>query len=668
MLRLIRKSLQRRYKSPQNGLGLDFEKSPFGVVSVDAKTGQFTQVNTVFATLVGREPASLIGTRWFDLGIGKALSDPLEAPSPLALDKPPTEAWIECLAKPDGTEVLVEVSFLTSVQNSQGGPIWVLIVKDIADRLEEQARLRVSEQRHRVVADSARDVIWSMSPLGEITYVSPAVEKLRGLTPEEAMNTPLDKTLTPDSAAVSVQYFMQVAQAVQLGRKPSSFQGELEYIRKDGSTFWTECLSFPLMDSKGALVEIVGVTRDISERKHHEDSLREALLQAEKANMAKTRFLGHISHEIRTPLSAMLALNDLLLNSDVDEKQREWLKQSQDAGRLLQGMINDILDFSKMESGQLALVAGLFDLNAVVQQVGQMVASSCAEKGLVFNTELAPDLPSTWWGDASRLTQALMSLVGNAVKFTDQGHITLRVQRLSPDVDCEHLRFTVEDTGVGLSLAIQSQMFDGFVQDDHDHAIRHPGVGLGLSICQRLVRLMGGEMGVESVEGQGSSFWFTVRLKPQSLALRAQDSGVSSAMGPQALAGLRILLVDDNHSIRDIVKQLLQLAQVRVDSAENGALALSMLQDTPYDLVLMDLQMPVMGGLEATRKIRQNPALATMPIVALTAGGLSSDLEQWRADGITDYLGKPFDYKKLLEVLSRNLPSHNRCAQFELSR
>lgn len=656
MLSLISQSLRRLYKPTEDGLGLDFEKSPFGVVFVDAKTARLKQVNTVFANLVGRQPSSLRGTPWSDLIVCKTASDPSATASRLAQDQPPAEAWVECLAQADGVEVMVEVSFLTAMQDAPGESTWLLIVKDIADRLQEQTRLRVSEQRHRVVADSARDVIWSMSPLGEITYVSPAVEKLRGLTPEEAIKTPLDQTLTPDSAAISVQYFMQVAQAVQLGRKPNSFQGELEYIRKDGSTFWTECLSFPLMDSKGGLVEIVGVTRDISERKHHEDSLREALLQAGKANQAKTRFLGHISHEIRTPLSAMLALNDLLLSSNMDESQREWLQQSQDAGRLLQGMINDILDFSKMESGQLVLVSEPFDLNAVLQQVHQMVAPTCSDKGLDFSIQLAPDLPWAWWGDAPRLTQALMNLVGNAIKFTDQGHVALRVQRLEPDVDWELLRFTVEDTGVGLSVAMQTQVFDGFVQGDHDHAIRHSGIGLGLSICRRLVKLMGGEMGLESVPGQGSSFWFTVRLKAQALSVSAQEPTACSAPAHLALAGLRVLLVDDNPSIRDIVKQLLQLAQMHVDAAENGAVALNLLKDAPYDLVLMDLQMPVMGGLEATRRIRQDPALANMPIVALTAGGLASDLDQWRADGITDYLGKPFDYKKLLEVLSRHLP------------
>lgn len=654
---LFTKSLQKLCKSPQEGLGLDFERSPFGVVFVDARTASFVQVNTVFATLVGREKASLTGVSWMDLACSKTPSESPATARSWSADKPPAEAWIEYLAKPDGTELVVEVSFLTSVSGLQGGQTWILLVKDIADRLAEQARLRVSELRHRVVADSARDVIWSMSPQGEITYDSPAVEKLRGLTPEEAMKTPLDQTLTPDSAAITLQYFMQVAQAAQLGRKPNSFQGELEYIRKDGSTFLTECLSFPLMDSKGQLVEIVGVTRDISERKNYEDSLREAVLQAENDNKAKVRLLGNIAQEIRTPLKTLLDLNDLLLSSDVDETQRQWLMQAQDAGRWLQVMVQDMLDFSLIDSGPLALVCEPFELNAVLQQVSRMAAWACADKGLVFNVDMVPELSGPWCGDAARLTQILMSLVRHAVRFTDQGHVTVRVQRLGDDLACAHWRFAVEDTGVGLSPAMQSKVLHDFVPGGHENEPRLAGAGLGLSLCQRLVRLMGGEVGVESKPGQGSIFWFTVRMKAPSWLDGAQAStGSSAATGP-TLAGQRILLVDDNPSIRDIVRQLLTLAQVQVDTAENGVVALQMLKRARYDLVLMDLQMPVMGGLEATRCIRQDAAHANLPIVALTAGGLASEQDQWRVNGIKDYLGKPFDFQKLLEVLSRHLPA-----------
>lgn len=664
MLHFMLKILQSLLKFPESREAPDFEFSPFGVVHVDAKTGQFKRVNTVFAKLMGRTVAQLLSISWMDLsqlGAATGLSDEIRLfadernGDPLRM--PPVEAWVQKLSTPDGSQVVVEVSFLTRVQGPQDTTLWVLIVKDIASRLEAQTRLQVSEQRHRVLADSARDVIWSMSPMGEITYVSPAVEKLRGVTPAEAMQMPLNETLTPESAAVSMQYFQEVAQALQQGRTPQSFQGELEYYRKDGSTFWTECLSFPLMDSNGGLVEILGVTRDISERKHYEESLRQARIQAEKANMAKTRFLGHISHEIRTPMSAIMALTDLLLRSDIHAQQREWLQQSQDAGHLLLDMINDILDLSKMESGQLVLARQVFDLSTVLQQVSDLVAPACARKGLDFRVVLEAGLPDKWMGDASRLTQALMNLVSNAVKFTDQGHVLVRVERLDRDADWERLRFTVQDSGIGLDPAIQIDVFEGFERADSEQAQRLGGMGLGLTLCKRLARLMGGDVGVESMPEQGASFWFTVRLQVGTDDIHPGAGLTSSGVSDEVLAGRRILVVDDNGSIRDIVRQLLQMGHVQVDTAENGLIALEMLQKASYDLVLMDLQMPVMGGLEATRRIRQIPALHKLPVVALTAGGFASDLDTWKALGLTDYLSKPFDYKKLLAVLNRHLPA-----------
>lgn len=642
----------------------DFEFSPFGVVYLDAQTGRVKRANSVFATLMGRSVAQLLTMSWTDLTQPWA-SMGISAQARLFADEhngdplrmPPVEAWVQKFSRPDGVQVVVEVSFLTRVPGPRNTLSWVLIVKDIADRLEEQNRLKVSEQRHRVLSDSARDVIWSMSPVGEITYVSPAVEPLRGVTPTEAMQMPLNETLTPESAAVSVQYFQEVAQALQQGRTPSSFQGELEYYRKDGSTFWSECLSFPLLDSNGGLVEIVGVTRDISERKHYEESLRQARNQAEKANMAKTRFLGHISHEIRTPMSAIMALTDLLLRSDIDDQQREWLQQSQDAGHLLLDMINDVFDLSKMESGQLVLTRQAFDLGSVLQQVSDMVAPACARKGLDFRVELEKGLPDKWVGDASRLTQALMNLVSNAVKFTDRGQVLVRVQRLDRDADWERLRFTVQDPGIGLETALQTDVFEGFELAGGEQVQRLSGVGLGLTLCKRLARLMGGDVGVESLPQQGASFWFTVRLQVSADDAH-QGAGLSpSGLSDEVLAGRRILVVDDNGSIRDIVRQLLQMGRVQVDTAENGQIALEMLRQARYDLVLMDLQMPVMGGLEATRLIRQTPVLQNLPVVALTAGGFAGDLDAWKAQGLTDYLAKPFDYKKLLTVLNRHLPA-----------
>jgi PAS domain S-box-containing protein len=656
-------SLKKMFKIHEVGDGIDFENSPLGVLFVDAHSGLIKRANAVFVRMLQRPLAEVVGHFWADIavlaqdvrGADKATDGQVNALTGQPLGAVPSPSWMQLFRQADGRTVTTEVSYLTQLTGLEKQAIWVLTVVDITERLNEQAQLRVSEQRHRVLADSARDVIWSMSPLGEITYVSPAVEKLRGVTPQEAMKMPLNEMQTPDSVAVTVGYFQQVTQALQQGRKPPIFKGELEYIRKDGSTFWTECLTFPLLDDKGVLMEIVGVTRDISERKLYEDNLHQARLQAEKADRVKTRFLGHISHELRTPLSQISALTELLLHSQITEQQRAWMQQSQDAARLLMGMISDLLDLSRMESGQLVLARQDFQLKELLQQVETMARRSCAAKGLDFGWVVEPDVPLSLLGDVQRLTQALMSLVGNAIKFTDQGQVQVRVQRKDMDKSFVRLQFTVDDTGLGLEEAMQKEVLAGFGFGEHPQVTGREGVGLGLNICKRLVQLMGGTMGVSSTPGQGSSFWFTVRLQLPALALQAGHADATPKA--QSLAGVRVLVVDDNPSIRDIVRQLLQLAQVQVDAAENGLQALDKVRQNSYDVVLMDLQMPVMGGLEATRQIRQDPAFADLPIVALTAGGFDSDWAQWRAQGMTDWLGKPFDYQKMLTVLRRNLPA-----------
>lgn len=662
MANLIATFFKNLFKPPEVGADLDFESSPRGVLFVEVQSGQIKRANSVFSRMLDCPLAQVLGSTWADLAIpvatvsacDKAFDGPVNALTGQPLGIAPSPSWVQLFKRSDGRSVTTEVSYLTQLRGPENKAIWVLTVEDIAERLKAQTQLRLSEQRHRVVADNARDVIWSMSPLGEITYVSPAVEKLRGVTPQEAMKMPLNETLTPDSAVVTVGYFQQVNQALQRGQKPAIFEGELEYYRKDGSTFWTECLTYPLLDDQGSLLEIVGVTRDISERKLYEDNLRQARLQAEKADQAKTRFLGHISHELRTPLSEISALNELLLHSQIDAQQRAWLSRSQDAARLLMGMISDLLDLSRLESGQLVLARQNFQLKEVLQQVESMAVRSCAAKGLDFKLELDPDVPDVLLGDAPRLTQALLSLVNNAIKFTDQGWVQIRVQRKEVEKNFVRLQFIVNDTGLGLEEAMQNEVLAGFALGERPQVTGREGVGLGLNICKRLVQLMGGQMGLSSQLGQGSSFWFAVRMQLPGQASQAVSPQTTTPT--QSLAGVKVLVVDDNPSIRDIVRQLLLLAEVTVDTAENGLEALDKIRQNPYDLVLMDLQMPIMDGLEATRQIRLDSAFASLPIVALTAGGFDSEWAQWRAQGVSDWLGKPFDYQKMLTVLSRNLP------------
>lgn len=521
----------------------------------------------------------------------------------------------------------------------------------------DEEQLRVSEQRLRLLADSARDVVWTMSPLGAVTYISPAVEVLRGITPEKAMQQSIDETLTPESRDVVLQYFADVGAAVLQGKTPPQFRGDLEYWRNDGSRFWTEVLAFPLMSANGELVEILGVTRDISQRRQYEDSLREARQMAEKSNAAKTEFLAHISHEIRTPMSAILASTELALSTSLTLQQRTLLQKSKSAGRLLLGIINDILDLSKLEHGKLVLHSAPLDVNEVLQQVGDLVSDSCARKGLHYSAEIAPGVVTLRLGDAQRLAQALLNLVSNAVKFTERGHVRVTVSGVEGDDSGERLRFEVQDTGAGLPPELQAKVFEGFVQGDNEQTRFHGGTGLGLSICKSLAQLMNGDVGVLSQEGVGSTFWFTVQLPCAPEGLRMPSGDVSAAELPRLAHGLHVLLVEDNVSMRDVLRQLLELAGARVDTAENGQVAVERVKATRYDLVLMDMQMPVLGGLEATQIIRQDPALEDLPIVALTAGGFNEDRDRFYAAGVNDYLTKPFEYKDLIAALERNLPS-----------
>lgn len=659
MLSFIRQTFHRLVAPGRDGVEVLFEQLPFGVAVVDVASTTVRSVNEHFANLMGRSQEALQQLPWSAIAVPMVRAGQTPLAGFFTDHKPAAGAMVHRLLRSDERQIFAEISVLANVLNRQGQRVCVVMAKDVSEQVLAQEQLRVSEQRLRRLTDSARDVVWTMSPLGEVTYVSPAIEQLRGITPEEAMKQSIEETLTPDSQAVSLQYFVDVANALQQGLPPPEFRSELEYWRKDGSRFWTEVLAFPLLGADGALVEILGVSRDISQRRLYEDRLLQAREQAEKSNAAKTEFLAHISHEIRTPMSAILSLTDLLLNTPLDDQQRDLLGKSKSAGRLLLGIINDILDLSKMEHGQLRLVSMPFDLNEVLQHVGHLVSDACASKGLTYSVELAPDVQTLRMGDAQRLAQVLLNLVGNAVKFTESGHVRVSVQSVSGGLSAEHLRFEVQDTGMGLDLPLQATVFDGFVQGDNALTRVHGGTGLGLAICKRLVTQMDGEVGLVSELGSGATFWFTARLPVQPACARAGDAGPQPWQAEQSVQGAHVLLAEDNESMRGILKQLLEMAGARVTLAENGQVAVQRVEDTRFDLVLMDMQMPVMGGLEAAQRIRLNPAHQSLPIVALTAGGFNEDRELCIQAGMNDYLMKPFEYKDLIEVLQRHLPTRS---------
>ncbi len=519
----------------------------------------------------------------------------------------------------------------------------------------ENRSLHLSEQRHRLLADYANDVIWTMSLQGAITYISPAIFQLRGLTPEEAMQQPLDQILTPPSQAVVGQYFVDVLGAAQKGEKPNNFKGDLEYYRKDGSTFWTEVLAFPLADADGTLIEILGVTRDISARKLYEDELKAARDAAEKANQAKSEFVAHISHEVRTPMTALLAYMEQAMQTDEHDERRDLLSKARTSGDMLLHLINDILDFSKIESGKLEIKERAFSLHDVVQQVSDVVSQSAQAKGLDYSVVLDIDQHTQLSGDAPRLTQALLNLTSNAVKFTDQGFVRIHITPVASTHDETTLKFSVQDTGPGLSAAMCERVFERFVQGDLSNTSIHSGTGLGLPICKQLAQLMAGDAGVNSTLGKGSTFWFTAVLKnaPMHTALATRVADDNEAKSRIDFASLRVLIVDDNDAVRDAMLRLLKSQGMAVDHANNGNTALVKLQNHPFDLVLADIRMPVMNGLELTQHLRCTHPL-DLKIIGVSAGGVGSDRQACLDAGMNDHLSKPFRINDLLNVIQRH--------------
>ncbi len=375
------------------------------------------------------------------------------------------------------------------------------------------------------------------------------------------------------------------------------------------------------------------------------NELVDARVLAETANRAKSNFLSNMSHELRTPLSGVMGMVDLALGRATDDVQADWLRKAKLSAEHLLTVVNDVLDLSKIDAGRVALQSVGFRLQEVLDELTAFLGPAAAGKGLVFTLELPDKLArQPLQGDSFRLKQILLNLVGNAVKFTAAGEVGLCVQVVQETATALVLHFEVRDTGIGIAPLDQARLFSAFEQADNSITRRFGGTGLGLAISARLARLMGGSIGVDSQPGLGSSFWFTARLNKAETASSA-DPTPAGPVGREPLragfAGMRILLVEDEPTNQAIATAMLESAGLCVDLAPNGAVAVAMAAATPYALILMDMQMPVMGGDDACRAIRQIPGYATTPIIALTASVLDEDRQRCLDAGMDDHLSKP---------------------------
>ena len=684
------------------------------------------------------------------------------------------------------------------VRNAKGEPLEIVgSWTDITKRKEAEEERETARSRLTLLLGAAPSVIYSFAASGDFapTFVSANIAHMLGFSPDQYLLTPdfWRSHVHPDDLA-EVE-----AKQVELF-KNCEHLAEYRFRKKDGSYIWVMDEQHLIRDRHGNPVEVVGSWSDIDARKaaEHEAELAKAELEkataaALEASEAKSIFLANMSHEIRTPMNAVIGLSHLALKTDLTPRQRDYVQKIKSSGQHLLGIINDILDFSKIEAGKLSIENIDFDLDKVLENVGNLMSEKASAKGLELIFEVEPTVSTHFRGDPLRLGQILINFCNNAVKFTDKGEVAVQVRVLEDTADCQFVEFSVSDTGIGMSEAQIERLFQAFEQADASTTRKYGGTGLGLAISKQLTELMGGQVSVKSEPGKGSTFRFTARLgkgtaiarprllqsdlrgrrvliiddnpharavlagmltnmtlvadeaasgeeaigmvrqaanageryeiafvdwqmpgmngietgkrilalpdlgSPPHLVMvtaygreevlkQAEESGFENVLikpvtssilfdtavvalgadggrietvqaGPSfdidKMRGARILLVEDNEINQEVAMGQLEDAEAFVDLAENGEVALRMIRDNEYDVVLMDMQMPVMDGIEATRIIRSNPRFETLPIIAMTANAMASDRMLCLEAGMNDHIAKPIDPDQLFGVLLR---------------
>jgi len=543
--------------------------------------------------------------------------------------------------------------------------VWLLVRRHVLDRVKQEIltreraveALRHAEAKYRSIFENAIEGIFQTTPEGRYLSANPALARIYGYDSTELLIEgigDIERQLYVDADRRHVfKKLMDEREII------SNFESQI--YRRDRSVIWISESARVVRNEQGQIEYYEGTVEDISERKHSEVLSREKET-AEAANQAKSQFLANMSHELRTPLNGVIGMLDLLIDTSPTPQQQRYTSIARSSADLLLSTINQILDFSKIEAGKLELESVEFDLRAIIEESLEILAPKAAQKGLELALNMPPGLPPAVRGDAHRLRQVIVNLLGNAIKFTERGQVQVRLSLAADTPEKLTIRVAVEDTGIGIPADRRERLFRSFSQVDASTTRQFGGTGLGLAISKELVELMGGSMGVESQPGRGSSFWFRVPFSKATAATPTRQLSTSD------LKGLRVLVVDDNGTNREILFRQLSAWGMRVETACEGTSALEILRresaaGRAVEIALVDCHMPGMDGFELTRQIRADKQLRLTPLVMLTS--MATPLSNTEANplGIAGALTKPVRQTQLFEIIRKVSTTRKECQQ-----
>jgi len=609
---------------------------------------RFIRCSAAMAKRLGAgDPKEVIGKTDFDFHPREQAQEYFNDEQRILLTGQPIINKLERQTDADGKEIWASVTKVPIY--SRAGTVTGLIglSRDITQLKEAEQALRRAEEKYRTIYENSIEGIFQTKPDGHFISANPALARLYGYTSTDELVTALTD--------IEHQLYVDPARREEFSRlmrengEVSGFESQI--YRKDKSVIWINESARNVKDADGNTLYYEGIVENVTSRKQAElehDKARQAALESART---KAQFLANMSHEIRTPMNAITGMTDLLTDTKLTPEQREYVETIRDGTENLIGIINEILDFSKIEAGKLTLEVIDFDLRDAVESTAEMLAERAHKKGVELVCWIEQGVPDRLPGDPVRFRQILTNLVSNAVKFTERGEVLVRASRRGETPERVTVRFEVKDTGIGISPEAMSRIFTEFTQGDGSTTRKYGGTGLGLTISKQLVQLMQGEIGVDSVDGQGSTFWFELPFEKTAPAATPAD-----ATAAESLAGLRLLLVDDTPSHREILHQQFQQWSMKDDHATSSVAALSQLQEAAhagnsYPIVLIDAEMADMDGLTLAQTIKNDPQLAPTRIVMLTTLLNRLDTAVMQATGISACLVRPIRQSRLLDCL-----------------